>query len=203
MKILIKNIKEHLFSYFYIYFLIPVLVIVLVSYAVNKKTEYKDYEQLKIYIGSYGVSDEKLHEFFSNNLDDSVLEISILDYRITDPYFSTTLTSAGVVDTDIIIIPKKFMNDNFVQMYCAKIDGLKIDGIQTYSLNGSVYGIEVYNEEKGINYLGDYIDYVEEDNVDNYYLLVNKDTVNLNSIINSDDKNTSNNVYELINIILG
>jgi hypothetical protein len=197
-----NNLKNHLFYYFYIYLLIPVLVIAFVSYAVNKKTEYKNYEQIKIYIGSYGVLDDELHEFFSNNLDDSVLEISILDYNLTDPYFNTTLTSAGIVDTDIIIIPKEFMNDNFVQRYCAKLDKLDINGIETYSVSGSIYGIEIYNEEKNINYLDDYIEYVYEDKIDSYYLLVNKDTVNFNSIINTDNKNSSNNVYDLINIIL-
>ena len=157
---LTQSLKNHLFYNFHYYLIIALLVCLVIPYIINMKVAYKSNEELTIYIASYGTNEQMIKDMLLDNTDDSLLNVNILSYDVTDDYFETTLTSVAVTGTDIIIVPENYATELVVLPYFAKLNNLDLlnDSI-AYSFNNNWYGVEVYNKNNGDFKLSNMIDF--------------------------------------------
>lgn len=202
---LTQNLKNHLFYNSHYYLIIALIVCLLIPYLINLKVAYKPNEELTIYIASYGTDEAMIKEMLLDNLDDSILNINVLSYDVADNYFETTLTSVAVTETDIVIIPEKYATETVIVPYFAKLNNLDLVAEErAYSFGDNWYGVEIYNKNKGEFKLSKMITFnSNESDFEKYYMFVNKDTVNLNSIIKTNQKYSSNYLYDAMSLILG
>ncbi len=199
-----QNLKVHLGYYLHFYVIIPILVFFIVNYLVNIKIAYKENEEITIYIASYFTDDKAITNYLYDRIGDGILNINILSYNIEDSYFGTTLNSVAVTNTDIIIIPEVYATEKLVVPYFAKLNSFFIDEEKVYAIGGNVYGIEIYNKSNKENELCAMIGFnTHETNHEKYFMFVNKDTVNFNSVVPTNNKENSNHIEEVIKAFLG
>lgn len=199
-----QNLKHHLHYYWHFYVIILLLVSLIIPYLINTKVAYKKNEEITIYIASYHTNDEEIKKMILDNLSDEIVNVNILSYNINDTYFGTTLSSVAITDTDIIIIPEEYATEKIVVPYFANLNSYILDSEKAFKFNNNYYGIEIYNKNNETNKLADMIAFnTIETNHEKYYLFVNKDTVNFNSVVSTNYKDNSNYVEDVIKILLG
>ena len=128
-------------------------------------------------------------------------EVNILDYSPDDYYFGVSLTSAGVVNTDLIIVPLDKINESFAAQYCKRIDEMEFKinyDFEFVSYSSINYGIKVYSKDLNISLFEKYITYNEEENEYlEYGLFFNKDSVNLKDLFKQTNSKYSNNATKV------
>jgi hypothetical protein len=76
--------------------------------------------------------------------------------------------------------------------------------IEDYIFEYLCFVISIYNKNNEDNILSEIITFNSDDsNHEKYYLFVNKDTVNFNSVVTTNYKDNSNYVDDVIKILLG
>ena len=139
-----------------------------------------------------------------DNISDDITNVKVLSYNITDVYFGTTLNSVAITETDIIIIPQEYATEKLVIPYFANLKSYNLNDVNKCIFNNDFYGIEIYNKNSDNNFLSEMITFNSDDsNHEKYYLFVNKDTVNFNSVVATNSKDNSNYVDDVIKILLG
>ena len=199
-----NNLRNHLRYYAHFYVIIPLLVCLLVPYLINIKVAPKKNEEITIYIAAYHTDDEAIKKLILDNISDDISNVKVLSYNITDAYFGTTLNSVAITDTDIIIIPQEYATEKLVVPYFANLNSYNLNDVNKYIFNNNFYGIEIYDKNNNDNFLSEIITFNSDDsNHEKYYLFVNKDTVNFNSVVTTNYKDNSNYVDDVIKILLG
>lgn len=191
-----KTIKAHLYYCWYIYLIIIVFVSFVGNYVVNLKTRIKDYEKVSIYVGSLGVDYTNLENHLMENMDDSLLEVEILDYNQKDTYFNISLQAAGT-NTDLVICPANSMSDEIKIKRFASLKELNFENKNNIKFYDD-YSIII--KDDNINYLSNYITYNDGDT---YCLYINKLSPNVHSLFKTKDDKYSDNGTKIIYKILG
>jgi len=200
----INDLKNHLRYYVHFYVIILFLVCLLVPYLINIKVAPKKNEEITIYIAAYSTDDEAIRNLILDNISDDITNVKVLSYNITDVYFGTTLNSVAITETDIIIIPQEYATEKLVIPYFANLKSYNLNDVNKCIFNNDFYGIEIYNKNSDNNFLSEMITFNSDDsNHEKYYLFVNKDTVNFNSVVATNSKDNSNYVDDVIKILLG
>ena len=90
----------------------------------------------------------------------------------------------AITETDIIIIPQEYATEKLVIPYFANLKSYNLNDVNKCIFNNDFYGIEIYNKNSDNNFLSEMITFNSDDsNHEKYYLFVNKDTVNFNSVV--------------------
>ena len=201
MKTIKERTKTHFIYKWYLYVFLLIVFIVLdiliISYIIKPKSN----EKVTIFVGSSKVNNDLLeHKIYSLN-DNNLKEVNILDYSPDDYYFGVSLTSAGVVNTDLIIVPLDKINESFAAQYCKRIDEMEFKinyDFEFVSYSSINYGIKVYSKDLNISLFEKYITYNEEENEYlEYGLFFNKDSVNLKDLFKETNSKYSNNATKV------
>ena len=190
MKTIKERTKTHFIYKWYLYvFLLIVFVvldILIISY---------------IFVGSSNVNNDLLEDKIYSLNYNNLKEVNILDYSPDDYYFGVSLTSAGVVNTDLIIVQLDKINESFVAQYCKRIDEMEFKinyDFEFVSYSSINYGIKVYSKDLNISLFEKYITYNEEENEYlEYGLFFNKDSVNLKDLFKQTNSKYSNNATKV------
>ena len=201
MKTIKERTKTHFIYkwYLYVFLLIVFLVldILIISYIIKPKSN----EKVTIFVGSSKVNNDILEDKIYSLNDNNLKEVNILDYSPDDYYFGVSLTSAGVVNTDLIIVPLDKINESFAAQYCKKIDEMEFKinyDFEFISYSSINYGIKVYSKDLNISLFEKYITYNEEENEYlEYGLFFNKDSVNLKDLFKETNSKYSNNATKV------
>ena len=201
MKTIKERSKTHFIYkwYLYVFLLIvfTVLDILIISYIIKPKSN----EKVTIFVGSSKVNNDLLEDKIYSLNDNNLKEVNILDYSPDDYYFGVSLTSAGVVNTELIIVPVDKINESFVAQYCKRIDEMEIKinyDFEFISYSSINYGIKVYSKDLNISLFEKYITYNEEENEYlEYGLFFNKDSVNLKDLFKETNSKYSNNATKV------
>lgn len=201
MKTIKERTKTHFIYKWYIYvFLLVVLIVIdilIISYIIKPKNN----EKVTIFVGSSKVNNDLLEDKIYSLNDNNLKEVNILDYSPDDYYFGVSLTSAGVVNTDLIIVPLDKINESFAAQYCKRIDEMEFKinyDFEFISYSSISYGIKVYSKDLNISLFEKYITYNEEENEYlEYGLFFNKDSVNLKDLFKETNSKYSNNATKV------
>ena len=201
MKTIKERSKTHFIYKWYLYVFLLIVFIVLdiliISYIIKPKSN----EKVTIFVGSGKVNNDILEDKIYSLNDNNLKEVNILDYSPDDYYFGVSLTSAGVVNTDLIIVPLDKINETFAAQYCKRIDEMEFDNnydFEFISYSSINYGIKVYSKDLNISLFEKYITYNEEENEYlEYGLFFNKDSVNLKDLFKETNNKYSNNATKV------
>lgn len=206
MKTIKERSKTHFIYkwYLYVFLLIVFIVfdILIISYIIKPKNN----EKVTIFVGSSKVNNDLLEDKIYSLNDNNLKEVNILDYSPDDYYFGVSLTSAGVVNTDLIIVPLDKINESFAAQYCKRIDEMEFDvnyDFEFISYSSINYGIKVYSKDLNISLFDKYITYNEEENEYlEYGLFFNKDSVNLKDLFKETNSKYSNNATKVFYVLM-
>ena len=166
MKTIKERSKTHFIYKWYLYVFLLIVFIVLdiliISYIIKPKSN----EKVTIFVGSSKVNNDLLEDKIYSLNDNNLKEVNILDYSPDDYYFGVSLTSAGVVNTDLIIVPLDKINESFAAQYCKRIDEMEFKinyDFEFISYSSINYGIKVYSKDLNISLFEKYITYNEEE----------------------------------------
>lgn len=201
MKTIKERSKTHFIYKWYLYVFLLIVFIVLdiliISYIIKPKSN----EKVTIFVGSSKVNNDLLEDKIYSLNDNNLKEVNILDYSPDDYYFGVSLTSAGVVNTDLIIVPLDKINESFAAQYCKRIDEMEFEinyDFEFVSYSSINYGIKVYSKDLNISLFEKYITYNEEENdYLEYGLFFNKDSVNLKDLFKETNSKYSNNATKV------
>ena len=201
MKTIKERSKTHFIYKWYLYVFLLIVFIVLdiliISYIIKPKSN----EKVTIFVGSSKVNNDLLEDKIYSLNDNNLKEVNILDYSPDDYYFGVSLTSAGVVNTDLIIVPLDKINESFAAQYCKRIDEMEFKinyDFEFVSYSSINYGIKVYSKDLNISLFEKYITYNEEENEYlEYGLFFNKDSVNLKDLFKQTNSKYSNNATKV------
>lgn len=201
MKTIKERSKTHFIYKWYLYVFLLIVFIVLdiliISYIIKPKSN----EKVTIFVGSSKVNNDLLEDKIYSLNDNNLKEVNILDYSPDDYYFGVSLTSAGVVNTDLIIVPLDKINESFAAQYCKRIDEMEFKinyDFEFISYSSINYGIKVYSKDLNISLFEKYITYNEEEkDYLEYGLFFNKDSVNLKDLFKETNSKYSNNATKV------
>ena len=201
MKTIKERTKTHFIYKWYLYVFLLIVFIVLdiliISYIIKPKSN----EKVTIFVGSSKVNNDLLEDKIYSLNDNNLKEVNILDYSPDDYYFGVSLTSAGVVNTDLIIVPLDKINESFAAQYCKRIDEMEFKinyDFEFISYSSINYGIKVYSKDLNISFFEKYITYNEEEkDYLEYGLFFNKDSVNLKDLFKETNSKYSNNATKV------
>ena len=201
MKTIKERTKTHFIYKWYLYVFLLIVFIVLdiliISYIIKPKSN----EKVTIFVGSSKVNNDLLEDKIYSLNDNNLKEVNILDYSPDDYYFGVSLTSAGVVNTDLIIVPLDKINESFAAQYCKRIDEMEFKinyDFEFISYSSINYGIKVYSKDLNISLFEKYITYNEEEkDYLEYGLFFNKDSVNLKDLFKETNSKYSNNATKV------
>ncbi len=201
MKTIKERTKTHFIYKWYIYVFLLIVFIVLDILIISYIIKPKNNEKVTIFVGSSKVNNDLLEDKIYSLNDNNLKEVNILDYSPDDYYFGVSLTSAGVVNTDLIIVPLDKINESFAAQYCKRIDEMEFKinyDFEFISYSSINYGIKVYSKDLNISFFEKYITYNEEENdYLEYGLFFNKDSVNLKDLFKETNSKYSNNATKV------
>ena len=201
MKTIKERTKTHFIYKWYLYVFLLIVFIVLDILIISYTIKPKSNEKVTIFVGSSKVNNDLLEDKIYSLNDNNLKEVNILDYSPDDYYFGVSLTSAGVVNTDLIIVPLDKINESFVAQYCKRIDEMEFKinyDFEFISYSSINYGIKVYSKDLNISFFEKYITYNEEENdYLEYGLFFNKDSVNLKDLFKQTNSKYSNNATKV------
>ena len=201
MKTIKERSKTHFIYKWYLYVFLLIVFIVLDILIISYTIKPKSNEKVTIFVGSSKVNNDLLEDKIYSLNDNNLKEVNILDYSPDDYYFGVSLTSAGVVNTDLIIVPLDKINESFVAQYCKRIDEMEFKinyDFEFISYSSINYGIKVYSKDLNISFFEKYITYNEEEkDYLEYGLFFNKDSVNLKDLFKQTNSKYSNNATKV------
>lgn len=201
MKTIKERSKTHFIYKWYLYVFLLIVFIVLDILIISYIIKPKNNEKVTIFVGSSKVNNDLLEDKIYSLNDNNLKEVNILDYSPDDYYFGVSLTSAGVVNTDLIIVPLDKINESFAAQYCKRIDEMEFDvnyDFEFISYSSINYGIKVYSKDLNISLFDKYITYNEEEyEYLEYGLFFNKDSVNLKDLFKETNSKYSNNATKV------
>ena len=200
------KIRDHIFYHWYVYVIILVTTSLLDWFIVRNITAYKDYEKLSIFIASAEVNKEKMEDAIFASSDDSLKEVNIFAYSPIDKDIKTLIQSVGTVNTDIIIMPKDMMVNDYIYINCYRLYEHKDALDNFYSFNYIKYadfdmGIEVYNKETSYSLFSSFITYDNsEDGIEfnNYVMFLNASSKNFKSLIGEGESDNATNALRAL-----
>jgi len=190
-----KAFKNHLFYNWFYYVIIIFVVCILDFVIVRNIVALKGSEKLSIFICADSVEKEKMEDIIKKDADPSLKEINIYHYSPNDSNIGTIIQSVGTVYTDLIIVPKSLVSDEYVYRNCYKLYEYKaaldkIDDFTYVKFADYDMGIEAYNNDTSNSLFDGLITYYNPSTkveFNQYVLLFNQWSPNLKSITGSGE----------------
>ena len=151
--------------------------------------KYSKAETLHLFITSEYVQTEDL----TNQLMDELSPLGIKKIIITyvsydDPYYSTQLLTRGILEADILILPKILLDEFDLTEQFEPIDvdfiwsnGFNSNEFTTLIQQAQIYALSIY-EASGYNHFGFYHRYDESED---YFVTYNLESVHSNNLLST------------------
>lgn len=150
-----------------LYFAIISIVLLLVSSIFNIKNKLQPQDKFNIFVAGSITNEEKLKENIKAYNND-IKEINIFSMLPNDLYFNMYFSTTGIIDSDILIIPKNALSDIKVAecFYESK-------SADSYIYNNKSYGYLIHSEAYSNGFFDEFITY----NDDEYYMFISLGTI--------------------------
>ena len=194
--------KKLLLNNFKYFILIAVISTLFWCFLFNIITAPKDYEKMEIFITAHSIKKDDLYDkIYTSELK----EIQINSCSENDDYYGVSLETLGIISSDILIVKKELVltdgaTNSFIELdkdYLRNYN-INLEDFEVITVDNKVHAIVVYDKEKNINLLGDYIYYADDSAV--YCIVLN----NISSHIGkySYKEKTTNIAFEMLNKLL-
>ena len=174
-------------------------------YPIHKINEYKSYEKIVFFSEAGFFKEKDFEDKILERFQDEILQVTVYDYSSKEPYLGTLYESYGARSDFLILSEKnlltvdKFISDNFINLddnFLKSND----NNYDYFTYDTLKYGLKVYDyENSDYNEKYKFLDWIEFDGNDNYYLLANKKSVNFN--LNEEEKTTDNG-YQVFDYLM-
>ncbi|MFA5235952.1 MAG: hypothetical protein WC399_03845 [Bacilli bacterium] len=142
----------------------------------------KAHESIQLFLATNAFSDDLDVDLEVNLSEQGVKDVVINAVAPDSPYFFTMLSTIGILDCDLLLLPEVVLAGveditNFVPLeadYLVNFDIAMAD-YSRYMVGSVDYGIQVYDATSETNLMNRYFSISGEEN---YYLVVNANTVN-------------------------
>ena len=182
-----KNVLHRIGKDIWAYVMCIFIAIMLWGWIFNLLTQIKTEEKVSVFIGSYTTGFEKTNEL-NENRPEYLKVVEVNAYSVNDGMFNTFLSVFGYEVGDILILPESRLREDTCAGYFAEISATYqgvFENLGYYTTDdGKADGIKIHDKETHQSAISS-IDYGQEDNEQNYYLLFNKKSVHLSDL--SDD----------------
>ena len=190
-----RRLKRHIYRFFPLYGVALAVSICLWTWLVPSKVAYTKAEKIGIFAG-VKTGNEPLFSSVILSSCSGVKQVDVYSCDPSDSYFGTMVGSKGRYSCDFFLLPLGSFEDSLVQSLCAplKQEDLKSNfgGDYDYFLiEGRTYGFKLYKEETRC--LSSFLTYGDEA-TDQYLLLFNRESENLNTLLQDRSGKTSNAV---------
>lgn len=182
-----KSFSKHLSSFWYVYVAWALFAVMFTNWLIGMLTKPKPEEYVTVFIGSYSTS-SPLYQKLNEEKSDYLKFVEVECYSINDTETYYTMWQVYGASADIVILPESQLEDVALSAYYIPLSSSLLTewGVtQTYSYDkdGKPYGIKVFDKTEKTGVCSEYIEYTMKDKeVENYYLLINKDSVHLTGI---------------------
>lgn len=171
----------------------------------NKLDAPRKTEKIEIFIATNQYV-ENLGDLLSTGLKESgVKAVNIHAVAPESALFYTMLSSVGVLDSDLLVLPSSVIEgigetDDFVLLDSAFLKDYAIAGdeYEYWTNTKGKYGIKIYDAQTKFNYLDKYF---WINSAEDYYIAVNTNTVN-SAPYSKVSENTSNRAFLALSFLL-
>lgn len=184
-----KRTCTRMLSVWYLFIGWAAVVAVAFSLIIGLRTAYKPHEQLTVFVAAYGVKSEELTAELNLQKPDYLHNVG-LNYCTAvrnDTIFNANWAQATVTATDLYILPESRVSAEMCNAYFLPLtDEFIFDnfiGVDIYAANDISYGIKVYDKERKIGGMSEYISYGDTDVNENYYIFFGKHTAHLGQAV--------------------
>lgn len=187
----------------WIYIACILVVVFVYSWVFNYLTTIKTEEKITLFIGSYTSSFEKEDELNQSKAD-YLKTVEVRAYSLSDSVYDTCLTLFGYETGDILILPESNLKEESIADYYAVISSdyqSSFNNLGWYELDGNVYGIKIHDRETHQSLIS-CLDYGEDEDEQNYYLLFNNNSMHLSDLSDSSAKSDMDGAIQIANKLL-
>lgn len=170
-------------------FIIVLFASLLWSIVYPQAFKYSKAETLHLFITSeYIQTDDLKNQLMSELTPLGIKKIIITYVSYDDPYYSTQLLTQGILEADILILPKVLLDDfNLLEQF-KPIDtdyiwsnGFNSNHFTTLTQLGQIYALSIY-ESSGYDHFG--FNHRFDESID-YYVVFNLESVHANFLLNT------------------
>ncbi len=181
-----ESFQTHLATHWYIYLFYALIAIFLWTYAVTLVTRDKPKEVVTIWIMTYDIELAEFTEALENNRPEYLKHIRVNFEDRTAPYVDIKYQGIGV-DNDIVILPESFVAKGsaaygYQVLHKEYLESI-MPGLEYYTIDDNAYGIKIFDKDDTDDGLIKYTN--ETDEKENYYLFINKKSLHMGKINNS------------------
>lgn len=199
MKSILKKIVKHIWAYVFC-----ILIAFLSwSWVFSYLTEIKAEEKVSVFIGSNGTSFTKVEQLNAGR-PEYLKRVEVNVYSINSPSFDTALRVIGYRNSDIVILPEKYLSDEICREYFATISDTykeKFENLGYYSVAGRAYAIKIHDKQTHLSAI-DCIDCGEGDGEENYYLLFSNKSLHLSDLSESKNKSKADGAIRVAQALM-
>ena len=200
-----KKVVSHFLEYCWIFIIaMGIFSYTVFYYPIHKINEYKSYEKIVFFSAAGYVKEKDFASNILNRFEDNILKVDVYDYSSKDMLLGTLYESFGA-KADFLILSEKDLittKDAIAKSFYVLDNNFLTNNDESdyYSYESINYGLKVYDHLND-NYNNKYkfLEWIDFDGDDNYYLLANKNSVNFNL---SGESKTSNNGYQVFKYLI-
>lgn len=180
MKAFLSSLKR----FWAVYALFLVLSPLLALWGSNLITRAKDYEKIGIFAGGRTVDDTKMSSLVLEKMP-SLVETNVFPIDPISNSYKSYFLSAGVVSSDVFVVPTKSLSDVIFQSYFLELSSdswkaFSSVSLTPFSVEGRIYGFLVSTVSNSL-LLDSFMSYSDEDSQD-YMIGFNRNSTNLSGL---------------------
>ena len=193
-------LSAHVANHWISYLIYAIVATFIWCYAITLWTKDKPKEVVTIYVLSYGCESDNLASKLEEVKDDYLRHVRVNYDDRTNPYVNIKYQGLGT-SCDIVIVPESFIESMGVESVYSSLDKDYMTSIfgelEYYTIDEKYYGIKLFDKNSEDN---GYIKFKLEDTEDeNYYIFLNKKSLHMGEINNSDMDGAIKILKELLN----
>lgn len=152
----------------------------------------KKYQKLVIFYAAYNLKDKTIHKKMKASLKEyGCLDVEYYSYAFDDPQIVENY-NALKKNCDFFVISeydlkemKEEINNQYMPLTNELIEKVKApESYQYYSYGSVSYGFKVFDKDNvaynQMTHFNEWVNFTKEEKTDNFYLVINKDSVNFN-----------------------
>lgn len=184
-----ENFEAHLSTNWHIYLIYAIIAIFIWSYAVVLFTKDKPKEVVTMWILSYGINEEELVNKLESSKPEYLKHVRVNFVDRNDQFANIKYQGLGI-DCDIVILPESYINGtstlaSFINLDTEFIKN-NIGDVEFYNIESRTFGIKIFDKTSDDDELIKYKDDSDETEDDNYYVFLNKKSLHMGSLNNSN-----------------
>lgn len=182
-------------------------------YVFKAKDELKANEKIQFFISGYGIKDYTYEEDIKKDLKDlEFFDVTSYSFSPYDKSISSYYEKFGVY-SDILVLREKdlvdmdkYVDDKYLQLTNSILIDNFLEHYDTFTYDSKIYGLKIHSTDATYNDLYSFDERNEfsitEKEEENYYIVLNKSSVNFKKYTDNTNENFTNNGINALKILM-